>query len=132
MGSKGFMVVDQGGFQIYKSAAADVSGEAARGAGAGGKEKYEQTMTAPGSGDEAVGHMKNFLEAVKSRDYKSLHADIEIGARSAAFCHLANIAYRVGRQLKLDTATGQIQGDEEATKLMTRDYRPPYVVPETV
>ena len=132
MGDKGFMVVDQEGFQIYKSAAASVSGEAARGAGAGNKEKYEKGASATASNDDAGPHMKNFLDAVRSRDYKSLHAEIEIGARAAAFCHLANISYRTGRMLKLDTKSGVIQGDNEAKALMTRNYRKGYVVPDQV
>lgn len=132
MGDKGFLVVDHSGFQLYKSAAAAVSGEAARGSGAGGKEKYEKVTSVDASNEDTEPHMKNFLDAVRSRDYKSLHAEIEIGARSAAFCHLANIAYRTGRLLKLDPKTGQIVGDDQASALMTRDYRKPYEVPEKV
>jgi predicted dehydrogenase len=132
LGDKGFLVVDQHGFQLYKSAAANVSGEAARGAGAGGQEKYEKGISAAASGEDTAPHMKNFLDAVRSRDYQSLHAEVEIGARSASFCHLANIAYRTGRMLKLDSKTGQAIGDSEASALMTRNYRKPYVVPEKV
>ncbi|MDQ2899493.1 MAG: gfo/Idh/MocA family oxidoreductase, partial [Acidobacteriota bacterium] len=131
-GDKGFMVVDHEGAQLYKSAAANVSGEGARGAGAGNKEKYEKSTTIPASGEDTAPHMKNFLDAVRSRDYKSLHAEIEIGARSAAFCHLGNIAYRTGRMLKLDPKTGRAIGDKEASALYTRNYRKPYVVPENV
>jgi hypothetical protein len=109
-----------------------ISGEAARGAGAGGQEKYEIGVSSKGSGEDTAPHMKNFLDAVRSRNYESLHAEIAIGARSAAFCHLANIAYRTGRMLKLDPKTGQAIGDNEANALMTRVYRAPYVVPEKV
>lgn len=132
MGDKGFLVVDQRGFQLYKSAAAGISGEAARGAGAGAREKYENVKTVSAPAEETAPHMKNFLDAVRSRDYKSLHAEIELGARSAAFCHLANIAYRTGRQLKLDPNSGRPIGDKEASALMTRNYRNPYIVPENV
>jgi predicted dehydrogenase len=131
-GSKGFLVVDHEGYQLYSSSGANISGEAARGAGAGGKEKYEKGASAGPSGEETVPHMKNFLDAVRSRDYKSLHAEIEIGAHSAAFCHLANIGYRAGRMLRLDTRTGQPIGDSEAAAMMTRKYRAPYIVPEKV
>ena len=71
--------------------------------------------------------MKNFLAACRSRDYRQLNADIEIGAMSATLCHLANISYRVGRKLQLD-AKGRFVGDNEANALITRDYRKPYVV----
>ena len=76
--------------------------------------------------------MKNFFDAIRARDYKLLHAEMAIGARSAAFCHLANIAYRVGRTLRLSPSTGRFLGDEEANALFTRNYRQPYVVPQQV
>jgi hypothetical protein len=133
MGDKGFMVVDQAGFQIYGSAAASVQGEAARGAGAGGQEKYEKTAEEKPQGrvDATAVHMKNFLDAVRSRDYKTLTADIEIGARSAAFCHLGNISYLVGGALRLDKA-GRFAGNGKANALLTRAYRPQYAVPANV
>jgi hypothetical protein len=131
-GDLGFLVVDQAGFQVYKSTAGNLSGDAVRGAGAGNREKYEKTMDEKGNGDDAAPHMKNFLDAVRSRDYKSLHAEIEIGARSAAFCHLANIAYRVGKTLQVDQATGRFKNDEAANAMQTRNYRKPYVVPDKV
>jgi predicted dehydrogenase len=131
-GEKGFIVVDHEGFQQYKSSGSDISGDAALGAGAGNKEKYEKVKSAGPSGEETTPHMKNFLDAVRSRDYKSLHAEIEIGVRSAAFCHLANASYRVGRMIKLDPKTGQAIGDNEANALLTRVYRKPFVVPEKV
>ena len=131
-GSKGFLVVDHDGYQLYRSSGADISGEAARGAGAGGQEKYQKTQSDVGSGEKTEPHMKNFLDAVRSRDYKSLHAEIEIGARSAAFCHLANNAYRLGRTIKLDPATGNAVNDTEALAMQTRNYRKPYEVPDKV
>ncbi len=128
-GDLGFMVLDQGGFQVFKSTSGNFVG--ARGAGAGSRERYEKVTEEKGTGADTVPHMKNFLAAVKSRDYTKLSADIEIGARSAAFCHLANIAYRAGRPLKLD-ANGRFIGDEEANAMQTRKYRAPYVVPDKV
>jgi hypothetical protein len=129
-GDLGFMVLDGGGYQIYKSTVGNFVG--ARGAGAGSKERYEKVAEEkPVAGADTVPHMRNFIEAMKSRDHTKLTADIEIGARSAAFCHLANIAYRTGRVLKLD-ANGRFINDDEANAMQTRDYRTPYVVPEQV
>ncbi|MGH9628719.1 MAG: Gfo/Idh/MocA family protein, partial [Bryobacteraceae bacterium] len=109
----------------------EVSGDAARGAGAGSREKYEKVMEEKSTEDDTETHMKNFLDSIRARDYKKLNADIEIGARSAAFCHLANIAYRVGRTLNMGQ-DGHFANDPEADALLTRDYRAPYVVPEDV
>ena len=134
-GEGGFLTVDHAGFQVYKSTAGVVSGEAARGAGAGSREKYEKAMdekSVEAQSDATTPHMKNFFEAIRARDYKLLHADVEIGVRSANHCHLANISYRVGRTLRIAQSSGHFLGDSEATSLLTRNYRAPYAVPESV
>jgi len=131
-GDQGFIVVDHSGFELYKSKAGNISGEAARGAGAGNQEKYEKTMSEKALNEDTTPHMLNFFEGIRKRDYKLLHADIEIGARSAAFCHLANISYRVGRLLRLSQSSGRALADEEANAYFTRNYRRPYVVPQNV
>jgi predicted dehydrogenase len=129
-GDLGFMVLDQGGYQVYKSTAGNISGEAARGAGAGSRERYEKTGEAKSTGDETVPHMQNLFAAMRARDHKLLHAEIEMGARSAAFCHLANVAHRAGHTLLMDPATGRFTNDEKANAMLTRPYRAPYVVPK--
>ena len=83
------------------------------------------------AGDTSA-HMENFLKCVKSRKYQDLTAEVEIGAMSAACCHLANISYRTGRKLAWDAAKWQFSGDAEANRMLTRDYRKPYVVTEKV
>ncbi len=114
-GSEGWMAIDGAGFQIYKG------------------EKSELALSEKNakSGDTEP-HMQNFLNAVKSRNYKDLHADVQIGVTSANLCHLANISYRLKRKLDFDPASGKFKKDEEANKMLTRPYRAPYVVPEKV
>jgi hypothetical protein len=51
---------------------------------------------------------------------------------SAALAHLANISYRLGRSLNFDPRTGQFVGDDEADKMLRREYRAPFVVPDKV
>src|SRR5664279_4764996 len=106
------MWVGDGGFQVYKG------------------ESNEKTMDDKGGGGEdgTVLHMKNFLSACRSRNVKELHADVEIGATSAAFCHLANISYRTGRALQWDDASKHFVNDAGADEMLTRNYRAPYVV----
>jgi predicted dehydrogenase len=77
-------------------------------------------------------HYLNFVEAVRSRKRETLNAEIEEGAISSMLVHLANISYRVGRTLHFDPATQTIKGDAEASTLMTRKYRAPFIVPEKV
>ncbi len=134
-GEEGFLVVDNAGFQVYKSTAGNVRGDATLGASAGGKEKYQQVMDEKAKETDewaTTPHMKNFLDAIRARDYKLLHADIAIGARSAAFVHLANISYRTGRTIRVAQSNGRALGDEQANALMTRDYRESYMIPAQV
>ena len=75
-------------------------------------------------------HMRNFLDCVRSRRRPS--ADIEEGHYSTLLTHLGNLAYRTGRTLRVDQATGGILDDPDAQALEKREYRSPYVVPSTV
>jgi predicted dehydrogenase len=76
-------------------------------------------------------HLENFLSCVRTREKPN--ADIEIGHLSTLLCHLGNISYRVGnRKLIFDGKTESFVGDEEANRILKREYRHPYVVPEKV
>ncbi|MBM4011959.1 MAG: Gfo/Idh/MocA family oxidoreductase [Planctomycetes bacterium] len=76
-------------------------------------------------------HQANFVDCVRSR--KLPNADVQIGHRTAAMCHLANLSYRVGNQfLQVDPQTEQITNNEQAAKLMKPEYRAPYVIAENV
>jgi hypothetical protein len=108
-GSKGYMVVG-GGYKTFL-----------------GKEQ-EPGPCASGGGD----HYANFVEAVRRRDRSLLNAEIEEGAISTVLVHLANISYRLGRTLNFDAESMTCPGDSEATKMFTRDYRKPFVVPKKV
>lgn len=83
-------------------------------------------------GDDTYRHVDNFLKAVHSRKHEDLACDIEVGHISAALCHLANIAYRVGDKVRFNPITERFVGNDEANRLVTRDYRAPYVVPDQV
>jgi len=77
-GSDGWMAIDDAGFQVYKG------------------EKNEKVMDEKHVGKSDTGeHMGNFLSAVKSRNSKDLHADVQIGVTSADLCHLSTIAKRM-------------------------------------
>ncbi|MGD0258227.1 MAG: Gfo/Idh/MocA family oxidoreductase [Verrucomicrobiota bacterium] len=74
------------------------------------------------------GHMKDFLSAIASRGKPV--ADIEQGYISTTACILANMSMKLGRSLAWDAAAGRIVGDEEATRLLQRPYRAPWIHPE--
>jgi predicted dehydrogenase len=71
----------------------------------------------------------NFINVVRSRNRSEQNAEIEEGAISCVLVHLANISYRLGRTLHFDPNTLTCLADEDANRLFTRDYRPPFVVP---
>lgn len=77
-------------------------------------------------------HYANFIEAVRSGKDDLLHCDINEGVVSSDLPHLANISYRVGRELTFDGAIEKFVNDSGADALLTREYRKPYVVPDKV
>jgi predicted dehydrogenase len=87
----------------------------------------------PGPSGKGTGdHFANFVKAVKARDHKLLNADIEEGHLSSAYCHLGNIAYRLGRKLHINPSTESFINDSEADTHLTREYRAPFIVPTKV
>jgi predicted dehydrogenase len=66
-------------------------------------------------------HQRDFIQCIKNGGRPA--ADIEIGHLSATLCHLGNLACRLGRQLKFDPQTEQILNDDEANRLVRREYR---------
>ncbi|MCS6849814.1 MAG: Gfo/Idh/MocA family oxidoreductase [Gemmataceae bacterium] len=77
-------------------------------------------------------HFRNFIAAVRSRKASDLTADVEEGHKSSVMCHLANIAYRLGRTLEFDPEKERFVNDAEADKHLSRVYREPYVLPARV
>jgi len=73
-----------------------------------------------GSPDLAA-HHRDFLDCI--REGGQPHAEIEINHLSSALCHLGNIATRVGRVLQFDPATERVLHDDDAQRLLRRDYR---------
>jgi hypothetical protein len=112
-GSEGWAAMSDQGFQAFKGESNELVAD----------ERPER-----GSGSDATAlHMQNFLAACRSRNYKELHDEIGNAYLSAGLCHLANISYRTGRKLTL-TPGPKFANDPEADKLLTRNYRKPYVV----
>ena len=73
-------------------------------------------------------HMLNFLEAIDKNTRPV--ADIEQGHISTASCILANLSMQLGgRSLQYDAIKNEIVSDPEATKLLQRSYRQPWVHP---
>jgi len=76
------------------------------------------------------GHWRNFLEARSKRGQMLPVADIEQAHISSSSCFLANTSLRLGRSLTWDPVTHTCTGDAEATQLLQRPYRAPWVHPD--
>ncbi|MFT5470450.1 MAG: putative dehydrogenase [Verrucomicrobiales bacterium] len=75
------------------------------------------------------GHVRNFLDAVRSRKRESLNQEIYSGHVSTTMCHAGNIAWRTGKKLRFDPKTETFD-DAEANKLVGREHREGFELPE--
>ncbi|MFA5533598.1 MAG: Gfo/Idh/MocA family oxidoreductase [Mariniphaga sp.] len=97
-----------------------------------GKEPFAGAKEDTSEAGDINSHYANFIDGIRSGSDYSLHADINEGYMSACLPLLANISYRVGKQLKFNGTNEKFVNDPEADGLLTRNYREPYVVPEEV
>jgi predicted dehydrogenase len=84
---------------------------------------FERDVVAPAG----RAHWRNFLECVRTRARPV--ADIEEGHISTSLCTLGNVSQQLGRSLTWDAERERFVNDEEANRLLRRDYRKPWVYP---
>lgn len=72
-------------------------------------------------------HCLNFMAARATRSRPV--ADIAEGHISTASCILGNLSCRLGRPVAYDPASRTVPGDPEATELLARPYRAPWIHP---
>ena len=83
----------------------------------------EQTLY---PGNEGRDHIDNFLDCVKSR--RPTITPVETACRSISVGHLGEIAMLTGRKIRWNPETEQILDDPEASALLGRAYREPWVL----
>jgi predicted dehydrogenase len=69
----------------------------------------------------------DFLGAIKEK--RKPKCDIEVAHRSTNMSLLGNLSLKLGRSLKWDGEKEVVIGDEEANKLLSREYRKPWEYP---
>jgi hypothetical protein len=90
-------------------------------------EDLKENPLPDGAVDEVYGgkvsenHAANFIEAMKSR--KQPISDVWSHNRMLEICHLANIAMRLGREVKWDPSKREIVGDDQANSFLARENR---------
>lgn len=106
-GSQGTMILKDSGYTIY-----DYNRQVV--------DKYQA-----GRGDDE--HLQNFADAIRSG--AAPHASVTDGHKSALFCHLGNISYRLGESLDIDAATGRIKSNPAAEEYWSLQYREGWLPP---
>jgi predicted dehydrogenase len=112
MGTKGTVLVDRGGYEIY-----DLDG----------KKTSEYKVGDAASSSDLMGrdsmtdaHFANFIAGIRTG--AKLNAPVSVGNVAVTMLQLSNIAWEVNRELHLDTADGKIQNDSQAMKMWGREY----------
>ena len=124
-GEKGILVVD--GYDKYKF----LMGQKRELVKSGDDGSIAKTEMARGD-TGTDGHIKNFIAAVRAHDKTILNGPVETAHLASGLAHLGNIAYRLGRVLTFHPQSEKFVNDPEADKLLTRNYRAPYIVPDIV
>ncbi|MBN2476825.1 MAG: Gfo/Idh/MocA family oxidoreductase [Pirellulales bacterium] len=119
-GNKATMVLDRSGFEIWEDSDPNKSVEKADNPRYWGDGKPGNEVDGP--------WQRLFVDCVKQQKKPPL--SLEESHRATVCCHLANIAYRVGRQIRWDGPTETIPGDRKAAQLLARPRRKPYELPE--
>jgi predicted dehydrogenase len=111
-GTTGTVLIDRGGYEVY-----DLNG----------KKTDELRASASTSSADTVGrdsmtdlHFANLIAGIRTGE--PLHSPIQIANVSVTMVQHSNIAWRVNRELRLNTSNGHILNDPEAMKLWSREY----------
>jgi predicted dehydrogenase len=94
-GERGTLIVDRSGWKVYD----------------GREGLYADASEIKQS------HLRDWIDAVRTRGTPS--AALPVGQRSMTLCHLGNIAYRLGREVRFDPRTLSFESDEEANRMLT-------------
>jgi predicted dehydrogenase len=124
-GTDGYVEIDGGTWKAFRKR----ENKPFAGSGVVDERPADPTFMAPPGGGS---HYGNFIDAIRSGKNEDLNCDILEGYMSACLPALANISYRVGSRLFFNGTTEKFVKDKAADKLLTRDYREPYVVPKVV
>jgi predicted dehydrogenase len=85
-------------------------------------------LAAPDGAD----HYANFIDAIRAGNNETLNCDINDGFYSSSLPILANISYRLSRELKFMGDYEKFANDPEADTMLTRVYLKPYIVNDEV
>ncbi|MBN1394601.1 MAG: Gfo/Idh/MocA family oxidoreductase [Pirellulales bacterium] len=122
-GSEGWLDFDYGGFRSSPESLKDAT------LGPGDKPLYADFPPSPRRKTSRLMnhlHVRNFIDCIKSR--KDPVEPVEAGHRTAALCHLGNIAMKLGRKIRWDPRREQVIDDPEAAAMLDRPMRAPWSI----
>jgi len=104
-GEQGTLIVDRSGWKVYD-----------------GREGLYANAS-----EIRQAHMQNWIDSIRTRQAPS--ASLETGTRSMLMCHLGNISYRLGREIRFDPSTLSFGSDRGAVSLLSSPCRKPWELP---
>jgi len=122
-GSEGYLEIDGSTWRAYRNKESEPFA---------GSKVIQANASETLTGSSNTEHFVNFLDAIKSGNNETLHCDILDGHYSSAVPFLANISYRLGREIRFMGSSEKCINDPAADAMLTRKYRSPYVVPSKV
>ncbi len=122
-GSEGYLEIDGSTWRAYRNKESEPFA---------GSKVIQANASETLTGSSNTEHFVNFLDAIKSGNNETLHCDILDGHYSSAVPFLANISYRLGREIRFIANSEKCINDSAADAMLTRKYRSPYVVPSKV
>jgi len=131
-GDKGYMVVN--GYNSYKSYIYTSRNDAAQDTVSGNVPSRGGLQEGPSKttrGEQEL-HFKNWFDAIRARDKSIQNGPVETAHLASALAHLAAISCRLEQQLKFDPVAERFIGNEDANRMLTRQYRAPYLMPEKI
>jgi len=111
-GSEGTVFVNREGYKLY-----DRDGKLIK---ASESDSGEGGTALGGGGGMTTEHVLNFFNAIRGK--AKLNSPIDEMIKSTHMCHLANIAYRLKKDLVINPQTGKTT-DSEVNKLWSREYQ---------
>lgn len=127
-GTNGALFSDRIGFEIYPEPVANPNQDIYQ-ARSSKPEGYRIPARQVKGRDTTDLHVQNFIECVRTRRQPA--ADVEIGHRSTSVAHLGNIAYKTRQKLGWDAAREDFNNAPQASLLLGRKARPPWILPDS-
>jgi predicted dehydrogenase len=112
LGTKGTVIVDREGYQVFSLDDKLLDEFSTRQATTSRDLVSVDEMT--------TRHFGNLIAAIRTGE--KLHSPIEDANIGVTMLHLSNIAWKLGRALRLDRRDGHVLGDKEAMAMWGREY----------